>query len=665
MSEDSETSLSSSIGCELNPLKWILKHVLVMGEVGDAPLFVWGDIPACISLFVQNVTSMVMIATFCKDEHICDIPSEIVNGKIIPGTALAIAIGNICFWYQGRRVVRNEKRQDVCAQPLGINTPDVFSFIFNIMAVIHAKNNDGTKAWQAGLLANFASAVVTLLTIPFGRRMLAYIPRPALFSALAGIAGTFLALGPLLRMYQSAMIGVAPALMLVLLLLAKVKPPFGIPLVIVQWIASVGLAWCIRAINEAGDEWESDFARGEFVPTEFDVWRNEDFGFYTPSLCWSDWLEGFKIGLDYVGIWLPLAIVSVAEVLINLSIASKLGKDSFDISSSLLINALSCMCGSLLGSPFPSVTFIGHPTFKALGGRTGYPLLQALLILAMSFWGGFTFLLTFMPVQAFYPMVVLIGIDILSETFGSVSSKHLAAVSVGLLPAFANFLWSIVENAIKTSLPLNATLLTVSQALDSSIQLSGIISLAQGFVLTGMLLSTCTYFLIERYYGRACMSMAILACLTASGLVHSFSIDSSTGVVSSVFFWQCWCVHAKEETLSYLFLCLIFFVMHACANSRVANRSVHSVHQRQPSIHASTSHAPVESAKYEVASNILNPWKKTSQGDSVPKDLRNSLTSPLRGSLLAASKESTLSDQYHALDGSEDKSTEIRPTWPT
>jgi len=169
--------------------KWVERNVFVMGEEEDPPLFVKGDIPACISLFVQNVTSMVMIATFCKDPHICDIPEHIVNEKIIPGTAVAIAVGNLCFWYQGRLLARKEQRVDVCAQPLGINTPDVFSFIFNIMAVINTKSKDGTQAWQAGLLANFASAVVTLLTIPLGNSVLTHVPKPAMFSALAGIAG--------------------------------------------------------------------------------------------------------------------------------------------------------------------------------------------------------------------------------------------------------------------------------------------------------------------------------------------------------------------------------------------------------------------------------------------------------------------------------------------
>ncbi len=35
-----------------------------------------------------------------------------------------------------KRLARQEKRHDVCAQPFGINTPDLFSFVFNIMAVV-------------------------------------------------------------------------------------------------------------------------------------------------------------------------------------------------------------------------------------------------------------------------------------------------------------------------------------------------------------------------------------------------------------------------------------------------------------------------------------------------------------------------------------------------
>ena len=89
------------------------------------------------------------------------IPHDIIKTTIIPGTATVILMGNIYFWWQGRCLARRERRHDVCAQPFGINTPDVFSFIFNIMAVV-AKQRGHVDAYSAGLVANLMSGVVTI-----------------------------------------------------------------------------------------------------------------------------------------------------------------------------------------------------------------------------------------------------------------------------------------------------------------------------------------------------------------------------------------------------------------------------------------------------------------------------------------------------------------------
>ena len=55
-----------------------------------------------------------------------------------------------------------------------------------------------------------------------------------------------------------------------------------------------------------------------------------------------------------------------------------------------------------------------------------------LFLLAM--FGGFTLLLTFIPQQAFYPMVIFIGLDIFSGTFGHIEPRHMSAMGIGLLP---------------------------------------------------------------------------------------------------------------------------------------------------------------------------------------------------------------------------------------
>src|SRR5206468_8883312 len=59
-------------------------------------------------------------------------PDELIEGRILPGAALSILVGNLFYAWQGRRLARQTGRTDVTALPYGINTPSVVAFIFLI-----------------------------------------------------------------------------------------------------------------------------------------------------------------------------------------------------------------------------------------------------------------------------------------------------------------------------------------------------------------------------------------------------------------------------------------------------------------------------------------------------------------------------------------------------
>ena len=62
---------------------------------------------------------------------------------------------------------------------------------------------------------------------------------------------------------------------------------------------------------------------------------------------------------------------------------------------------------------------------------------------------------------------------------------------------------------------------------------------------------------------QAAYALFALAVLAALGIIHSFVVDPASGVVNSQFLWQCGCVNARDETLTYLVLGSGFGVMHA------------------------------------------------------------------------------------------------------
>eukprot|EP00667_Euglena_gracilis_P006167 EG_transcript_6221 len=534
-------------------LTWFADEIFFCGRPADPPLFVLGDISATLCLFVQNLTNLIVIFQLCQ--QIIGIPLDVVKGSIIPATAASICCGNVFFWWQGRRLARQENRHDVCAQPFGVNTPDVFSFVFNIMAVV-AVASGHRDAYLAGLLANLMSAMVTIAVIPVGRWLDRRLPRVALFSALAGIALAYLALGPLVRMYATAFVGLLPTLVLVLLLLARVQTVFSCPVIILQWTLSIILGWATRAFDSS--------IANQFVPLSLVVWWDHYSGLYLPIFALVDWWDAFGIGMKYSSVWLPLAVVAVAEVIINVSLARNIGRDDFSLPETLGVNALTCILGTALGSPFPTVTYIGHPSFKEVGGRTGYSLLHGILIFGFAVTGGFTLLLTLMPEQAFFPMVVFIGLDIVAETGRHLEPRHFPALAVGLLPALANFVWGLLSSALevvhrdaKDGRGL-AYWLAQGGLAGSPVFVAGLIRLSQGFVLSGMLLSAAVAFLIDDNYFQVCMTFLALATLAAIGLIHSFAVQPGSGIVNSVFLWECGCVNAAEEAGAYAALALGF-----------------------------------------------------------------------------------------------------------
>ncbi len=70
---------------------------------------------------------------------------------------------------------------------------------------------------------------------------------------------------------------------------------------------------------------------------------------------------------------IPLGIYNFTEGMNNVESASAAG-DNYNLRHILLADGIGAVVGSILGSPFPPAVYIGHPGWKAVGGRIGYSL---------------------------------------------------------------------------------------------------------------------------------------------------------------------------------------------------------------------------------------------------------------------------------------------------
>ena len=209
--------------------------------------FVHGDIDGFFGLFIDNLLQLMVIAVLCKS--VAGLPSELISGRILPGAAVSILLGNLFYAWQARRLMRKTGRDDVTALPYGINTPSLLAFVFLIMGPIYQQTRNPTLVWQAGLFACLVSGLIEMTGAFVGDWLRRHTPRAALLSALAGVAITFIAMGFIFQIFASPAIAILPMTMILITYASRIKLPLGLPGGLAAVLTGVALAWILRAMG--------------------------------------------------------------------------------------------------------------------------------------------------------------------------------------------------------------------------------------------------------------------------------------------------------------------------------------------------------------------------------------------------------------------------------
>ncbi len=75
------------------------------------------------------------------------------------------------------------------------------------------------------------------------------------------------------------------------------------------------------------------------------------------------------------------------------------------------------LIGCLLGNPFINAVYIGHPGWKAMGGRIGYSAATGMIVLVLTWFGIIALMSSLIPVVAILPILLYIGMLIGSQAF--------------------------------------------------------------------------------------------------------------------------------------------------------------------------------------------------------------------------------------------------------
>ena len=144
---------------------------------------------------------------------------------------------------------------------------------------------------------------------------------------------------------------------------------------------------------------------------------------------------------------IPFGIYDLIEALDNVESASAAG-DSFPTTRVLTADGVISLIGCLMGNPFINAVYIGHPGWKAMGGRIGYSAVTGIIVLVLTWFGIIAVVSALIPLVAILPILLYIGMLIGSQAFQESPHRHAPAIVLALLPQLAAWGKLQIDNAL-------------------------------------------------------------------------------------------------------------------------------------------------------------------------------------------------------------------------
>ncbi len=500
--------------------------------VFNPPWFVRKDLDGFFGLMIDNLIQLVLIVSLCRE--LIQLPDSYIFGRILPGAALSILVGNVFYAWQARNIARRTGREDVTALPYGINTVSLFAYVFFIMLPVYQQSKDPIWAWKVGLVACFFSGVIEILGAFVAERVRRVTPRAALLSALSGIAITFISMDFVFRIFAQPLIALAPMAVIFIAYFSQQKLPLGLPGGMVAVALGTALGWMLGPTSGSLTAASVSFAPPVF--TGHPLWE----ALTHPAI------------LNYFSVILPMGIFNIVGSLQNIESAEAAG-DSFPTFPSLMANGIGTVVAALFGSVLPTTIYIGHPGWKRLGARSGYSVLNGVFIGFLCLTGTIQLVLNFIPLEAGIGILLYIGIIIVAQSFQETPKEHAPAVALGIVPALAAWGMLMAESGLRAA---GKSLHAVGLApFGQSPAMHGMISLQQGFIFSSMILAAIGVALIERRFERAGLWSIAAAVLSAVGVIHAYEITPA-GVAN-----RFGLLAAPEFAASYVLLAALFFAV--------------------------------------------------------------------------------------------------------
>ncbi|WP_174254944.1 regulator [Acidisphaera sp. S103] len=491
--------------------------------IGHRPKFwVPGDWNALFG-FGTNILVNVLVLTGLL-RFVLKMPDALVFGRILPALGMMLFLSTGYYAFLAWNLARKTGRTDVCALPSGISVPHMFVVTFVVMLPIKLATNDPIQAWEAGLTWVFIQSFVLMAGGFIGPYIRKITPRAALLGSLAGISITFIAMSPAAQVFTTPVIGVVCFAVILANWFGGVRYFGGVPGGLVAIAVGTVIAWGSTALG---------LGYGDLSLAKLGA-SVSNFGFSVPLPAFHYTFDGFK----YLGVILvtaiPFGIYDLIEALDNVESAAAAG-DSFPTTRVLTADGVISLIGCLMGNPFINAVYIGHPGWKAMGGRIGYSAVTGIIVLVLTWFGIIAVISALIPVVAILPILLYIGMLIGSQAFQESPHRHAPAIVLALLPQIAAWGKTQIDNALGAA-GTNAAAVGTAKLAQVGVLYNGLEVLGGGATLAGIILGAITVYIIDRAFEKAAAFALAGTVLTFFGFIHGaegIGINSSPTVAIS------------------------------------------------------------------------------------------------------------------------------------
>lgn len=489
----------------------------------NSPWISKGDVNAFFTLLTDNTAALVLLVMLLITGSV---PSEqfergFVLKWMAPGLLVGVLVGGAISsslaWSLSRQVGK-----PATAMPLGLDTPTVIAMaLFVLLPAMRAGQQQ--HKMDLGLAMVFAWNVGMVLTMLIGLFKVAgallasgvlqeIFPPAALMCAMAGIALALITFLPMAQDVAVVPVVGMPVLFLLAVVLMGGRQALGGVLPVVPVAVVLGMV-IFSSVFVVGERLNPDWPDLELLQgSHFNKipLKNSVPSLPEQMFTASWWKLVWETSLLYVPLALPLGLATLLGGLQCVA-SARAGGDEYEARTFLLADGAATILAGALGSVVQTTLYFGHPAYKTMEARSGFPMATGMVLLVIGVLGWFQDLFQWVPREALFPVIVFVGLRTIAHSLSKVDSKHLSAFALACVPVLAYV----------ALLAVNLALGGRSPSSDNDRFIQSLRGLANGFVLTSVLWATVMVHLVEGKLKSASGVLLFAGGAAWIGLIHS------------------------------------------------------------------------------------------------------------------------------------------------